>query len=562
VLPPRTIERSLKVGSTPRVSSYEYVIVGGGSSGCVLANRLSEDPSVRVCLLEAGPVDRNALLHIPMGAVAFLPWRNRHNWAFQTTPQPGLNGRRGYQPRGRTLGGSSAINAMCYIRGHRRDYDEWAAQGASGWSFDEVLPYFKKSEHQTRGADAFHGVGGPMYVSDLRSPNPFVDRFVRAANEVGYPTTPDFNGAQQEGVGPYQVTQIEGERCSAARAYLHPIRARANLDVRTDSHVTRVLFEGRRAVGVEVRRDGRIETIHASREVILAAGALQSPQILMLSGVGPGAHLREHGIDVVHDLRGVGENLHDHIDYTTGYRANASQATELLGVSLRGAVRLVQAWRRYRAERRGDLTSNFAEAGAFLKSDSSEPIPDLQLFFVVAMVDDHARKPHWGHGFSCHVCLLRPKSRGRLSLANNDPYSAPLIDPNFLGDSRDLETLVRGFKIVRRILRAPALAPYRGVELYTGNVESDDAIRAAIRARADTVYHPVGTCRMGSDEHSVLDPQLRVRGVERLRVVDCSVMPSIIGGNTNAPAIMIGEKAADMIRASQAGWLVVNRIAA
>lgn len=523
----------------------DFVVVGGGSAGCVLANRLSEDPGTRVALLEAGPPDRHPLIHIPMGAVAFLPRPNRHNWAFHTVPQPGLGGRRGYQPRGRTLGGSSAINAMCYIRGHRTDYDSWAAQGATGWSYDEVLPYFRKSEHQERGADAYHGVGGPLNVADLRSPNPFVERFINAAGEAGYRANPDFNGAEQEGIGPYQVTQKGGERCSTARAYLAPIRDRANLQVLTDAYVTRIVFEGARAVGVEMRREGKLEVIRAAREVIIAAGALQSPQILMLSGIGPAAHLRQHGIDVRHDAIGVGANLHDHIDYTTGYR---SPSSDLLGLSLRGGARLLQGWRRYRAEKRGMLTSNFAEAGGFVKSDPREALPDLQLFFVVAIVDDHARKLHLGHGFSCHVCLLRPKSRGTLRLASSDPYAAPLIDPNFLSESHDLDVMVRGFKIVRSILRAPALTSYRGRELYTENVESDVDIATAIRSRADTVYHPVGTCRMGTDTGAVVDPHLRVRGVSALRVVDCSVMPSIIGGNTNAPAVMIAERAADLIR--------------
>ncbi len=523
---------------------FDYVIVGGGSSGCVLANRLSADPGVKVCLLEAGPDDRSPFIHVPLGAVVFLPFRNRHNWAFKTAPQAGLNGRRGYQPRGRTLGGSSAINAMCYVRGQAEDYDEWAALGCRGWSWSEVLPYFLRSENQSRGADPYHGTGGPLGVSDLRSPNPLGAVFLDAAREVGLEANPDFNGARQEGVGYYQVTQSEGERCSAARAFLTPVRSRANLEVMTDAHATRVVFEGRRAVAVRYRRGGAEHEVRAAREIIVAAGALQSPQLLMLSGIGPAAALQGHGVEVVHALPGVGRNLQDHPDYIQAYR---SDERALFGVSLRGAVDLWRGWKAYRTSRRGPFTTNFAEAGGFVRSDPSVERPDLQLFFVVAMVDDHARKLHLGHGFSCHVCLLRPRSVGSVELASADPLAAPRVDPNFLAEDEDLERLMRGFKIVRSILRAPAFDRYRGRELYTARANTDDEIRAAIRARADTVYHPVGTCRMGADSMAVVDPQLRVHGVERLRVVDCSVMPRIVSGNTNAPAIMIGERASDFI---------------
>lgn len=523
---------------------FDYVIVGGGSSGCVLANRLSADSRVKVCLLEAGPDDRSPFIHVPLGAVVFLPFRNRHNWAFKTAAQPGLNRRQGYQPRGRTLGGSSSINAMCYIRGQAQDYDEWAAAGCAGWSWSDVLPYFLRAENQSRGPDAYHGTGGPLGVSDLRSPNPLGAVFLEAARSIGLASNPDFNGPLQEGVGYYQVTQVDGERCSAARAYLTPVRTRSNLEVLTEAHATRILFDGKRAVGVRYRRGGIEHELRAQREVIVAAGALQSPQLLMLSGVGPGAALQRFGIEPVHALPGVGQNLQDHPDYIQAYR---SGERALFGVSLRGALDLWRGWRTYRASRRGPFTTNFAEAGGFVRSDPGLERPDLQLFFVVAMVDDHARKFHLGHGFSCHVCLLRPTSVGSVELLSADPLAAPRVDPNFLATSEDLERLVRGFKIVRRILRAPAFDRYRGPELYTAAVESDDQIRAAIRQRADTVYHPVGTCRMGTDGMAVVDPQLRVHGVERLRVVDCSIMPRIVSGNTNAPAIMIGERASDLI---------------
>jgi choline dehydrogenase-like flavoprotein len=529
-----------------RDGMFDYVIVGAGSAGCVLAHRLSADPQVKVCLLEAGPPDTSPFVKVPLGAVVFLPFRNRHNWAFKTTPQRGLNGRRGYQPRGRTLGGSSAINAMCYIRGQAEDYDGWAANGNTGWGWADVLPYFKRAERQARGVSPLHGADGPLGVSDLRSPNPLGEVFLAAAQSVGLPRNDDFNGPSQEGVGYYQVTQWEGERCSAARAYLAPIRGRDNLAVLTHAHATRLLMEGRRAVGVEYRREGATQIVRASREVVVCSGALQSPQLLMLSGIGPGEHLRAIGLPVVHDLPGVGRNLQDHPDYITGYR---SPSREPIGVSLSGAWRLWQAWGEYRRSRRGTLTTNFAEAGGFVRSDASLARPDLQLFFVIAMVDDHARKPHLGHGFSCHVCLLRPRSVGKLELTSPDPLDAPLIDPDFLGDDDDLERLVRGFKLVRKILRAPAFDAYRGAELYTASVNTDEEIRAAIRARADTVYHPVGTCKMGTDAAAVVDPALRVHGVAGLRVADCAIMPSIVSGNTNAPAVMIGEKAADLILA-------------
>jgi choline dehydrogenase-like flavoprotein len=524
---------------------YDYVIVGGGSAGCVLASRLSEDPSVKVCLLEAGKPDGSFLIHMPAGVAAMLPTKI-NNWAFQTVPQAGLNGRKGYQPRGKTLGGSSSINAMIYIRGHRADYDRWAEEGAEGWSYREVLPYFLKAENNERGADDYHGTGGPLNVADLRSPNPVARTFLDAAAQVQLPRTDDFNGASQEGVGPYQVTQIEGQRCSAARAYLTPVLDRPNLDVVTGAHATRILFEGRRAVGVAYRQGREAKEARANREVVLSSGAFQSPQLLLLSGVGPAAELKRHGIEV---LPGVGRNLQDHIDYVTAYK---SSSHDLFGLSPAGAVRLVKAIGEYRREKRGLLTTNFAETGGFLKSRPDLPLPDLQLHFCVGIVDDHNRKFHGGHGYSCHVCLLRPKSRGHVGLAGPDPLAAPLIDPNFLAEAEDLEGMVRGFKVMRQILEAPAFAPIRGRELYTAQVRDDDGIRAAIRARADTVYHPVGTCRMGraDDDMAVVDARLKVRGLDGLRVADASVMPSIIGGNTNAPTIMIGERAAAFIRAA------------
>jgi len=524
---------------------FDYIIVGGGSAGCVLAARLSEDPEVQVCLLEAGPADKSVLIHCPAG-LALLAKNGQANWAFDTVPQPGLNGRKGYQPRGKVLGGSSSINAMIYIRGQREDYDDWAAQGNAGWGWDDVLPYFRKAQHNERGADAWHASGGPLNVMDLRSPNRFGPLFVQAGQQAGHALNDDFNGATQEGVGMYQVTHKNGERFSAAKAYLTPNLSRANLKVVTGAHSTRLLMEGKRAVGVEARVGGELKQLKVKREVLLCTGALQSPQLLMLSGIGPGAHLQQLGIPLVHDLPGVGRNLHDHIDVIQAF--NAPHLTELFGMSFTGAINAIKGIFEWRRARSGMLTTNFAEAGGFIKSQPGERTPDLQLHFAIAKLVDHGRKTVLGHGYSCHVCLLRPLSRGSVTLASADPMAVPLIDPNFLAERDDVDRLVRGFKLMRKIMQQPALAAAGAVEFpASATARSDTQIEAFIRAYADTVYHPVGSCRMGSGPLDVVDSELRVRGVQGLRVVDASIMPRVVSGNTNAPTIMIGEKAADMI---------------
>ena len=527
---------------------FDYVIVGGGSAGATLAGRLSEEPDVRVAVLEAGKAGDSWLVNVPAAVVLMVPTKI-NSWGFDTVPQPGLNGRLGYQPRGKALGGSSAINAMVYIRGHRWDYDHWAELGNTGWSFDEVLPYFKRSEANERFTDELHGTTGPLPVSDLRTDNPIHQAYLDAAREVGYPVIDDFNGPEQEGIGIYQVTQKNGERWSAARAYLHPhMGKRSNLKVELQALAQRVLFDGKRAAGVEYSQNGVSKVIRARKEVILCGGAFQSPQLLQLSGIGDGADLQRVGIRTVHHLPGVGQNLQDHPDFVFGYK---SERLEVMGLSLPGSMKMWRDIQQYRRERRGMITTNFAEGGGFLKTRPELAVPDIQLHMVVALVEDHARKLNFGHGFSCHVCLLRPKSRGTVRLQSADPNAAPLIDPNFLGEEEDVQNLVAGFKMTRKLMDAKPLMAWRSEDCFTSHVRTDGDIVQVLRERTDTVYHPAGSCKMGVDKLAVVDPQLRVHGVEGLRVVDASVMPTLIGGNTNAPTIMIAEKAADMIKAAR-----------
>ncbi|MET3612465.1 choline dehydrogenase-like flavoprotein [Rhizobium aquaticum] len=535
---------------------FDYVIVGGGSAGSVLAARLTEDPRATVCLLEAGGEGRGLVTRMPFGTIATLPGKPKiTNWAFETVPQKGLNGRRGYQPRGKALGGSSAINAMLYVRGQPEDYDGWALDGCPGWGWHDMLPWFLKSEGNQRGASALHSADGPLRVSDQQTPRSLAEDFIRAAEECQIRRNDDFNGPEQEGVGLYQVTQFHGgakngERCSAAAAYLHPVMGRRNLKVMTGVQAQRIIFEGNRAVGVRYKENGTERNLRARREVIISSGAFGSPQLLMLSGIGPAAHLKSLGIDVLNDLPGVGQNLQDHLDYVLPVFTTIK---DTVGIGAAGTAKIIAEALRWRRDGTGMLATPFAEGGAFIKSSPDVDRPDLQLHFVLGILDDHARKLHPGYGYSIHVCVLRPKSRGEVKLASRDAAAAPLIDPNYLADPQDAELMLKGVKRVRAIAAAPSLARHFKRELFPLKDRSDAELMEHIRARADTIYHPVGTCRMGNGPMAVVDPSLKVRGIDGLRVIDASIMPNLISGNTNAPTIAIAERMAVEIAAAARG---------
>ncbi|MBN8893794.1 MAG: choline dehydrogenase [Rhodanobacter sp.] len=522
---------------------YDFIIAGAGSAGCVLANRLSADPGKRVLLLEAGPTDWHPLIHMPAG-IARLANNRALNWNYRTEPEPALNQRRLWWPRGKTLGGSSSINAMCYIRGVAADYDGWAeASGDPRWSWREVLPWFLRSEDNSRGASELHGTGGPLGVSDLRHRNELSIALIDAAGSAGYPRNDDFNGEQLAGFGLYQVTQRNGARCSSAAAFLKPVRQRTNLHVRTGVLVERVLLDHGRAVGVQLRQ-GRheAERIEAG-EVILAAGAINSPQLLMLSGVGPADHLREHGIAVHADLPGVGANLQDHLDICT-LDGNPGK------LSYDHLNELSAGWRWLR-HRDGPGSSNVAEAGGFVRSRFAvDARCDLQFHFVPALLDDHGRHRLPGYGYTLHACHLHPRSRGRLRLHSADPAQPIAIHANYLGDAEghDLKMMIEAARLSREILDQPAFAAHRGAPVFPERrIHTDEEYADFIRRKAETIYHPVGTCRMGKDDRAVVDSELRVRGVDGLRVVDASVMPTLPTGNTNAPTIMIAERASALI---------------
>ncbi|WP_299126731.1 GMC family oxidoreductase N-terminal domain-containing protein, partial [uncultured Alcanivorax sp.] len=528
------------------MKSFDFIVVGAGSSGCVLANRLSECGKYSVCLIEAGPHDNSGFINVPFGLIGLIK-QGKRNWGYDTAPQNYLNKRRLYWPRGKTLGGSSSINAMVYIRGQQQDYDEWAAQGATGWAWKDVQPIFNAHENNEQySADNWHGVGGPLNVTRVRDVNPLTLLFIKSGEELGYTRNDDFNGPEQKGFGRFQVTQKDGRRWSAARAFLDPARGRDNLQIMTDVQVTKVLIDDGRAVGVETHHgeDG-FSIVGANKEIILCGGAINSPQLLMLSGVGDKEHLSRIGVDCLLHSPEVGGNLQDHLDMTVMIKDRSRQS---IGMSPFFIPRLVSACYQYFRYRRGFLASNAAEAGAFVDLLNDTNRPDAQLHFLPAFLRDHGRKLTPGFGCTIHVCQLRPKSRGRIRLASSDPLAAPVIDPNYLSHPDDILVLREGVKLARKVFHSQSFSSaFGGDDEPASSVESDDQIDADIRQRAETIYHPVGTCRMGSDEKAVVDIRLRVNGVLGLRVADASIMPLLISGNTNAPCMMIGERAAQFI---------------
>ena len=525
------------------MGEFDVVVIGGGSGGSAVAGRLAESGKT-VCLLEAG--GRNNGLRVTTPGLFAVP-NPKANYMYETVPQKGLNGRVGYQPRGKGLGGSSAINAMVYIRGNRWDYDNWASLGCDGWAYDDVLPFFRKAEHNTRGQSEYHGGNGPLWVSDQHYANPASHAFVEAAAQLQLPRNDDFNGARQEGFGIFQVTQKDGERWSSSRAYVEPLRSSRNLDVRIGVTVQKLVIHEGRVTGVTYSVGKRSRTVKARGGVVLSAGTFNSPQILMLSGIGPGEHLRDHGIDIVADKPAVGSDLQDHVDYVSSWQ---SDNTQLIGSTLAGTLRMAKALIEHRRTRTGTMTTPYAEAGGFWSVMPDAPAPDIQWHFVPAMLEDHGRTKVKGYGFSLHACVLRPESRGTVRLTTRNAADGPRIDPNFLSDDRDIATLREGVRLSHRIAGSPALQAFEPRDRHPVDLDDDAQLDEMIRNRADSVYHPVGTCRMGPGDDDVVDPKLKLKGLDNLWIADASIMPRIVSGNTNAPSIMIGERCAEFVTAA------------
>lgn len=532
-------------------TQFDYIVVGAGSAGSVLANRLTEDASHSVLVLEAGPEDKSPFIKIP-GAFAYFMYSKKYNWRYESEPVSDIrHGKPVFCPRGKTLGGSSAVNAMVYIRGHSSDYDHWDAQGNAGWGFDAMLPYFKKSETNERGADDYHGDKGPLYVSDTRNFYPLNERFLRGSQQAGFPLTDDFNGKQFEGAGYYQFTIKDGERCGVSRSYLKPARVRSNLSVQCEAFVERIIFEGKKAVGIVYSKNGNRHVVYANKEILLCGGSFNSPQTLMLSGIGDKEELAQHGINVVHDLPGVGKNLQEHVDACVLVE---SKKKDGFTVNPRGLMTMFPDIPQYLKSKSGNLANSITQAGAFLKSNPGVDVPDIQMHFVPLLFDDCGRdlKLLSKDGYSLHVCVLRPESRGQVSLKSAKPRDPVKIEFNFLSAEKDRQVLADGIRAARKILASEAFDEYRGEELHPGaSVESDEAIIQKCKDRLGLVYHPVGTCKMGTDSDAVVDAELKVHGIENLRVVDASIMPTLVSGNTNAPVIAIAEKAADLILGKQ-----------